>query len=98
MITKAVGYEDALALALKLSPQERLKLVARVVSSIENELSTVQGEPADSGQWGAEVVALLDQLDLTDWEQMDVADVGEWVHQLRREESEHHAQAWKGDE
>ncbi len=91
-----VEYEDALALALKLSPQERLRLAARVVSSVENELSA--SEATSPGEWGADVVALLDQLDLSDWEQMDIPDVGEWVRRLRRQESERHEQDWKGDE
>lgn len=93
-----VEYEDALARALKLSPQERLKLAAQVVSSVENELSAVETQATSSGEWGADVVALLDQLDLTDWEQMDIPDVGEWVRRLRRQESEHHEQDWKADE
>lgn len=47
--------------------------------------------------WGAKVVALLDQLDLTDWEQMDISDVGEWIHQLRHKESEYHERYWNGE-
>ncbi len=50
-----------------------------------------------SDRWGAHVVALLDQLDLTDWEQMDIGDVGEWIRQLRRRESEGHESYWKGE-
>jgi hypothetical protein len=99
MVTSTTaGYEDALALALKLSPQERLKLAAQVVSSVENELSAVQVEPAAEGAWGAGVIALLEQLDLTDWEHLDIADVGEWVRGRRREESERHAHTWIDDE
>jgi|SRR5581483_2502961 hypothetical protein len=97
MAEKAVRLEEALSLALSLSPVDRLKLVERVVSSVESEMSA--GQPLDtsatSGTWGAEVVALLDQLDLTDWEHIDIPDAGEWVHQLRRQDSERH---WKGDE
>jgi len=104
MAEKAEWLEEALALALRLSPADRLKLVERVVSSVEREM--LVGEVSTGGgrsnrassTWGAEVVALLDRLDLTDWERMDIPDVGEWVRQLRRQESERHEQYWKGEE
>src|SRR5579859_5061026 len=100
MAQKAVRFEEALSMALRLSPVDRLKLVERVVSSVESEMSV--GEQSDtstgSGTWGAEVIALLDQLDLTDWEQMDMPDVGEWVRQLRHQESSHNERFWKDDE
>ncbi len=94
------SLEEALSLALSLSSVDRLKLVARVVSSVESEMSAGQesgeGTPRQEtpDRWGAHVVALLDQLDLTDWEQMDIGDVGEWVRQLRRQESEGQ---WQGE-
>ena len=90
MTEKAVQLEDALSLALKLSPVDRLKLVEQVVSSVEHEMlvDKQSGTSTTPGHWGAEVIALLDQLDLTDWEQMDIPDVGEWVRQLRHQESD----------
>jgi hypothetical protein len=100
MAEKAARLEEALSLALNLSPRDKLRLVEQVVSSIENEMPVEQPAVvnASAGRWGAEVIALLDQLDLTDWEQMDIPDVGAWVHQLRRHESERHEKAWQGDE
>ncbi len=91
MAEKAVGLEEAISLALSLSPVERLKLVERIVSSVENDISAGEQSNLDSGSgpWGAEVMALLGKLDLSEWEQMDIPDVGEWVHQLRRQESGH---------
>ena len=100
MTGKIVQLEEALSLALSLSPLDRLKLVERIVSSVESDMSTGQqsATSAPVGTWGAEVVALLNQLDLTEWEQMDIPDVGNWVHQLRHQESGRFNQHWTGEE
>ena len=97
MAKNATRLEAALSLALNLSPRDRLKLVERVVSSVENDMAVEQPSATrpTTGQWGAEVIALLNQLDLTEWEHLDIPDVGDWVHQMRHDESEHHARAWK---
>ncbi len=97
MAQHAARLEDIMPLALNLSARDRLKLVEHLVSSVEHEMGTEQppAENAIAGHWGVEVIALLNQLDLSEWRQMDIPDVGEWVHQLRHEESEHHAHAWK---
>lgn len=97
MAENATRLEAALSLALNLSPQDRLKLVEQVVSSVENDMAVEQplSISPTTGQWGVEVIALLNQLDLTEWEHLDMPNVGDWVHQLRHEESEHHARAWK---
>ncbi|MHB8628817.1 MAG: hypothetical protein ACYDBJ_18270 [Aggregatilineales bacterium] len=97
MAQNAARLEDIMPLALNLSARDRLKLVEQLVSSVEHEMGTDQPRAANAtpGHWGAEVIALLDQLDLSEWQQMDIPDVGEWVHQLRHEESEHHRPSWK---
>lgn len=35
---------------------------------------------------GAEIVALIDQLDLSEWQQMDIPDVTEWLKERRQQE------------
>jgi hypothetical protein len=88
-------FEDALALVLRLSPRDRLKLVERVVSSVENELES--SSDSDKDHWGNQVLALLDQLDLTDWEAIEIDDPVEWVKNLRRKREEDLQKFWHGD-
>ncbi len=96
MAQKASKWEDALAIALSLSVKDRLKLVERIVSSVEGEIpGTKESVESQSGHWGAEVVALLNQLDLSEWEQMDMPDVAAWVREQRRKQSDRHAHNWE---
>lgn len=77
----------ALGLALKLPPGERLLLVERVVASVEREIAHgVPGTQAPAEHWGRALNRLLDALDLSDWEALDVDDPVEWVKALRRED------------
>jgi len=43
---------------------------------------------------GAEIVQLLDRLDLSEWTAMDIPDVVEWVNEQRRQETERRIQRW----
>lgn len=43
---------------------------------------------------GAEIVQLLDRLDLSEWVAMDIPDVVEWIHEQRRQETERRMQRW----
>lgn len=93
--------DDALALALQLPPAERLQLVERVVSSVETEITQQTREGTQTQQsthWGKSVIALLDQLDTTDWENMDIPDVGEWVREQRRKHADRYKDYWGDSE
>ncbi|MEZ4735243.1 MAG: hypothetical protein R3E79_49745 [Caldilineaceae bacterium] len=43
---------------------------------------------------GAEIVELLDRLDLSEWEAMDIPDVVEWLSEQRRQETQRRTQQW----
>jgi hypothetical protein len=79
--------EEALALALKLPPSERLRLVERVVASVEHEIT--RGMPSTqipAEHWGQALNRLVDALDLSDWEALEINDPVEWVKALRRQD------------
>ena len=79
--------EEALALALKLPPGERLQLVERVVVSVEHEIT--RGMPSTqipAEHWGQALNRLVDALDLSDWEALEINDPVEWVKALRRQD------------
>jgi hypothetical protein len=79
--------EEALTLALKLPPGERLRLVERVVASVERDIAgnTSVAQTPDA-HWGQALNRLLDALDLSDWEALEIDDPVEWVKRLRRQD------------
>ena len=63
MAERAARLEEALSLALSLSPVDRLKLVERVVSSVESELENPPtGEASSEEHWGQALNRLLNEL------------------------------------
>jgi hypothetical protein len=79
--------EEALTLALKLPPGKRLRLVERVVASVEHEIT--RGMPSmqvPAEHWGQALNRLVDALDLSDWEALEINDPVEWVKALRRQD------------
>lgn len=48
----------------------------------------------EQGHWGKDFVALLDQLDLSDWESDDSADPVEWVKQQRQQQAQRRGLNW----
>ena len=47
-----------------------------------------------SKTWGEDVVALLDALDMSEWDQVDLADPVEWVRQQREEQAKQRGLDW----
>lgn len=47
---------------------------------------------------GAEIVALLEQLDLREWQEMDIPDVVEWLKKQRHEEAVRRGIYWDDSE
>ena len=90
--------DDTLALALKLSPKERIQLIERVASSVERE---IESAPLHAEQpeehWGQSLVNLIKSLDLSDWETMDIDDPVEWVKKLRQTEEDRSKPYWDGE-
>jgi len=90
--------DDTLALALKLSPKERIRLIEQVASSVEREIESVPAQPEQSEEhWGQALVNLIKSLDLSEWEAMDIDDPVEWVKRLRSKEEDRLKPYWNGD-
>jgi hypothetical protein len=83
--------EEALALALKLPPGDRLQLVERVVASVEREIA---GTSPREEHWGKHLLQVLDTLDFTDWTSIDTDDPVEWVKRVRREQETRRGLDW----
>ena len=75
--------EEALALALQLPAGDRLRLVERVVASVEHEIAA---SPAREEHWGKHLLQVLGELDFSDWTDIETDDPVEWVKQVRREQ------------
>jgi hypothetical protein len=56
-----ISLEEALSLALKLHPGERLKLIERVAASIEDELA-LPAEALPEIHWGQNLIRLLNEM------------------------------------
>ena len=90
--------DEALALALKLSPKERIQLIERIASSVEDEI-----EPAPSGQqpeehWGRNLLRLLDELGPIEMKYPEIEDPVEWVKQIRHDEKKQRLGDWGEEE
>lgn len=90
--------DDTLALALKLSPKERIQLIERVASSVEREIEPILSHAEQPEEhWGQSLVDLIKSLDLSEWEAMDIDDPVEWVKELRRKEEDRLKPYWDGE-
>lgn len=92
------SLDDALALALQLSPGDRLRLVERVVASVEREIAEDQPseQPPAEEHWGRSLNQLLDRLDLSAWESLDINDPVAWVKAQRERDESRYEDYWKG--
>lgn len=77
-------FEEALALALKLAPKERLQLIERVASSVEHEIETLPGDIEQPEEhWGKSLNRLLDEIGPIEFLYPEIEDPVEWVKHLR---------------
>lgn len=87
--------EEALALALKLAPKERLQLIERVASSVERE---IEAPPSDEEQpeehWGKSLNRLMDEIGPIEMKYPEIEDPVEWVKHLRAEERRRRLGDW----
>ncbi len=88
--------DEALSLALRLTPGDRLRLAEQVIASVEREISPQQSQPELEEHWGQSLNRLLDQLDLSEWEALEIDDPVEWLKQLRSADENRHAAYWDG--
>jgi len=87
--------DQAVALALKLSPKERIQLIERVRTSVEHEAEV--SSPSDE-HWGRDLNTLLDSLDMSDWEAPEFDDPVEWLRQQREKELKQRLGDWGSNE
>jgi hypothetical protein len=75
IMTDAPQLETVLALGLQLPARDRLKLVERLVSSVENEIKPDSVNPQK--HWGQELVRALEsgELDTSAWVDMSEDDL-----------------------
>ncbi len=88
--------QEALALALQLNPKERLQLVEQVVASVEHDLNA-DYPPTPQPKTGAEIVAMLEQMDPIEFVDPHIEDPVEWVKAQRQKEADRLKPYWDGD-
>jgi hypothetical protein len=86
-VSESTQLAAALVLALQLGPGDRLRLVERVVASVERDIAgSIPATHTPAEHWGQALNRLLDALDLSDWEALEIDDPVEWVKALRRKD------------
>ncbi|MCL4876604.1 MAG: hypothetical protein KJ064_08105 [Anaerolineae bacterium] len=89
------SLEEALALALKLAPKERLQLIERVASSVEREIEAPpSGDEQPEEHWGKSLNRLMDEIGTIDMKYPEIEDPVEWVKHLRAEERRRRLGDW----
>ena len=86
---------EVLAQALRLPAKERMQLIEQVAASVEREIVTVEPSPVTE-HWGHSLNALLDSLNMDDWEQIEDTDV--WLKQVREAEARERLGDWGANE
>ncbi len=88
--------EEALALALQLPPADRLRLVERVVVSVEQEIagpaSTIR--PSEDEHWGQSLNRLMDEIGPIETLYPEIEDPVEWVKHLRADQRRRRLGDW----
>jgi len=54
-------------------------------------------EIPQEGHWGKNFVALLDQLDTSEWEALDIDDPVEWLKQQRQKQAKRRKLNWRNE-
>lgn len=87
--------EEALALALRLAPKERLQLIEQVALSVEREIEAApSGEEQPEEHWGKSLNRLMDEIGPIEMLYPEIEDPVEWVKHLRSEQRRHRLGDW----
>jgi hypothetical protein len=97
-MTHSPQINEVLALALKLSPKERMRLIEEVASSVEREIDAAPNEQQPLEHWGKKLIRLVAELDMTNWTNIGIDDPVEWVKHVQREQIVHRGLNWEQDE
>jgi hypothetical protein len=89
------SLEEALALALKLAPKERLQLIEQVASSVEHEIEAIPSRDEQPEEhWGKSLNRLLDEIGPIELIHPEIEHPVEWVKQLRKEQRQRRLGDW----
>ena len=95
MAEKAGHLEEAISLALSLSAVDRLKLVERIVSSVEHELEVpLHDDVHPEEHWGQALNRLLDEVGPIELVDPAIEDPAEWVKTQREKERKQRLGDW----
>jgi hypothetical protein len=96
-MTDTPQLETVLALGLQLPAKDRLKLIERLATSVENDIKPDVVNPQK--HWGQELVRQIEsgELDTSAWMKMDMHDATEWVNKLRDEENKRLDSYWNDE-
>jgi hypothetical protein len=99
-VNRTSQMEEALALALRLPPGDRLRLVEHVVASVGRDinLAAPSDEPRSEEHWGKRLVQLVEELDFTNWTDIDTDDPVEWVRRVRKDQAARRGLDWGAGE
>ena len=96
--TTNTHYEDVLPLALDLPPLDKFKLVQQIMSTLSNEyaqknivrtqLPSQADRVTQQESWGGRTLAMLDTLDTSEWEALEMPDVVTWLKTQRYTQDE----------
>lgn len=94
------ALDEALALALKLPPADRLRLVERVVVSVEQEIAagTSSDQSSRDEHWGQSLNRLMDESGPIAMLYPEIEDPVEWVKHLRAEQRRRRLGDWGEDD
>jgi formate dehydrogenase maturation protein FdhE len=84
---------------LNWPPKERLQLIERVASSVEQEMESLPSSVVHPTEhWGQSLVRLLDELGPIEMKYPEMEDSVEWVQRIRQDERQHRLGDWGEDE
>ncbi len=81
MSTYAPNLEEVVSQALKLPPEDQAQLVTRIANAMSRGLTVPRAHESVTEHWGQALNQLLDTLDTSDWEALEMDDPVEWVRQ-----------------
>ena len=94
-MSTTTSLEEALALALRLAPKERLQLIEQVASSVEREIGAApSGEEQPEEHWGKALNRLMDEIGPIEMLYPEIEDPVAWVKHLRAEQRRRRLGDW----
>lgn len=90
----SASLEEALAIALKLAPKERLQLIEQIASSVERDLDAASTDEPSEEHWGKSLNRLMDEIGPIEMKYPEIDDPVEWVKHHRSEQRRRRLGDW----